>query len=190
MYDRGALDAANDELNPFYYQHYYYYRKGYDDTRRQMRRGQRSGRGRLLASMGIAIVILLGAGIWWASRSVPSSEALAPASPAPAPTAAAPTSVPTLPPPPMPEPTAPPFGLASGGQARVVNLAGAALRARTAPGLTNPVIARIPEGRSVTILEGPVEADGYLWWRIMSGEASGWVAGRTPEGTMFLEQSP
>lgn len=37
MYERGVLDAEQDDLNLFYYQHYYHYRKGYDRTRRRLK---------------------------------------------------------------------------------------------------------------------------------------------------------
>ncbi|MGQ9928561.1 MAG: SH3 domain-containing protein [Chloroflexaceae bacterium] len=188
MYDRGVRDAVNDELNPFYYQHYYYYRRGYDDTRRQLRRRQR----RVSATPGIVIALLVlglgaaGALYWWVGR--PSAP----------PVASLPTSVPTVDFTPMPTrvPTslpAPtlaveslPTGLAAGARARVTNLGGVALRARAAPGLSSPVTARLPEGREVTILEGPVEADGYVWWRVEATEGAGWVAERSPEGIVFL----
>lgn len=185
MYDRGVRDAVNDELNPFYYQHYYYYRKGYDDTRRQFRRRQR----RVSIPVGTVLALLVlgiaGALYWWSAR--PSAEPVAPlATDAPP---LVPTPVPTRAPTPTPSPTlvAPaPAGLAPGARARVTNLGGAALRARTAPGLSSPVTARIPEGREVTVLEGPVEADGYVWWRVEAAEGAGWVAERSPEGTVFL----
>lgn len=185
MYDRGVRDAANDELNPFYYQHYYYYRKGYDDTRRQLRRRQR--RSSPLIALLTALLVLGGAGAlyWWLGR-----QSSAPVAPVATPLAlAVPTPLPTrAPPTPTPPPTAAPSpdSLAIGARARVTNLGGAALRARAAPGLSSPVTARIPEGREVTVLEGPVEADGYVWWRVEAAEGAGWVAERSPEGTVFL----
>lgn len=184
MYDRGVRDAVNDELNTFYYQHYYYYRKGYDDTRRQFRRRQR----RLTIPVGMVIALLVlgaaGALYWWSGR--PSAAPVAPlatSAPPLVPTPA-PTRAPT--PPPTVAATPAPTGLAPGARARVTNLGGAALRARAAPGLSSPVTARIPEGREVTVLEGPVEADGYVWWRVEAAEGAGWVAERSPEGTVFL----
>ncbi|MCS6881090.1 MAG: SH3 domain-containing protein [Chloroflexaceae bacterium] len=180
MYDRGVRDAANDELNPFYYQHYYYYRKGYDDTRRQLRRRQR--RSSPFIALLAALLVLGGAGAlyWWLARPLS-----APVAPVPTPMA---LPVPTLPPTVAPSPTATPSParLAIGARARVTNLGGAALRARAAPGLSSPITARIPEGREVTILEGPVEADGYVWWRVEATEGAGWVAERSSEGTVFL----
>lgn len=184
MYDCGVRDAVNDELNPFYYQHYYYYRKGYDDTRRQLRRRQR----RVSIPLGTVIALLVlgaaGAVYWWSARPsaapvAPLATGVPPLVPTPAPTRA-----PTLTPPPTV--AAAPAGLAPGARARVTNLGGATLRTRVAPGLSSRVTARIPEGREVTVLEGPVETDGYVWWRVEAAEGAGWVAERSPEGTVFL----
>jgi hypothetical protein len=50
------------------------------------------------------------------------------------------------------------------------------------------VQARFPEGTQVTITEGPVEADGYTWWRIEADNVSGWSAEGDPEtGTAWLQ---
>jgi hypothetical protein len=70
-----------------------------------------------------------------------------------------------------------------------VNLSGAPLRAREAPGLT-AVVGRIPEGSEVSITEGPVEADGYTWWRVEADGIAGWVAASSPDGVSFLEVIP
>jgi hypothetical protein len=51
-------------------------------------------------------------------------------------------------------------------------------------------VGRVPEGSEVTLREGPVEADGYLWWRVEAAELTGWVAERSPEGVAFLEPIP
>jgi hypothetical protein len=100
----------------------------------------------------------------------------------------APTARPTAAPRPTVTATLPPV-LAVGGRARLVNLNGAPLRAREAPGLT-AVVGRIPEGSEVAISEGPVEADGYTWWRVEAEGVSGWVAASSPEGVTFLEVIP
>lgn len=192
MFERGIHDAEHDELNPFYYQHYYSYRQGYDRARRRVRSG---GRPPLAALFGFAALLaLLGLGGWWllsgglvvpqaAEATAPTlaaAAAAAPAPPAPRPTA---PLAPTLAP--LPEPS-----LAPGAQAVVVNLNGAPLRARQQPGLT-PIVARIPEGSSVTLREGPVEADGYTWWRVEAPDGvAGWVAQASPEGVVFLEPLP
>lgn len=207
MYDRGALDAEQDDLNHFYYQHYYYYRRGYDDARRQLRRGGGGGAGgraglpRPLLALAAAAALLAGLLLFGGLGSPGNLGGLGAliglGGPAAAPTAqpaaatrpaATATRRPTAAPTATPAPTAAP-ALGIGARARVANLNGAPLRARQAPGLT-AVVARIPEGSEVTLREGPVEADGYSWWRVEAGELSGWVAAGSPEGVSFLEPIP
>lgn len=49
----------------------------------------------------------------------------------------------------------------------------ASLNYRTAPGL-----AVLPAGTRGGVVDGPVAADGYGWYRLgVAGEAAGWVAG-------------
>lgn len=190
MYERGALDAEQDDLNSFYYQHYYYYRRGYDDARRQQRRGTGDGRPRALLIALAAVAVTLVAVLLSLGGFGGAAPAAAPVEPVAAPTQApaTPTRRPTVAPTAMPTATPAP-ALVLGGRARVVNLNGSPLRAREAPGLT-AVVERIPEGSEVVLREGPVEADGYSWWRVEAGAVSGWVAGRSPEGTVFLEPVP
>jgi hypothetical protein len=189
MFERGAQDAEHDELNSFYYQHYYYYRQGYDQSRRRVRAG---GRPPLAALLGLAVLLLslgLGGGWWLSGRAgAPAPvETLAPTLPV-MPPPVQPTARPSATALPTVAPTLAPT-LALGGQALVTNLNGSPLRARQGPGLT-PIVARIAEGSAVTLREGPVEADGYTWWRVESASASGWVAERSPEGVVFLEPLP
>jgi hypothetical protein len=94
---------------------------------------------------------------------------------------------PTTQPSPTPSPTPEPPRLQIGARAVVVNIGESALRLRASPGLTARVIARIPAGREVVLLEGPVVADGYTWWRVAVGSQSGWCAVTTPDGVNFLE---
>jgi hypothetical protein len=197
MYERGALDAERDELNAFYYQHYYYYRKGYDGTRRRLRRNNAPGVdvrpsfGWLIG--GLVLLFAIGGAVWLLRdgsapldtlAQTPSVSIALQASPRPTPrpTLTQPAASPTASPAPA---------LAVGRRARVVNLSGAPLRARANPGVNQPIVARIPEGSEVTLLEGPTEADGYLWWRIEGEAGSGWSAQGNPEGTVFfLEPIP
>ena len=84
----------------------------------------------------------------------------------------------TLPPtvvPPSPTPT--PEGLYIGGVA-VVNGTGSALRLRSDPGLQTTTLKTVIDGKRLTILEGPREADGLIWWRLRdpSDGAEGWAA--------------
>jgi hypothetical protein len=76
-------------------------------------------------------------------------------------------------------PVAPtPGGLAAGVTAYVRQTGGKNLRLRNGPGLDTVAFAGLPPGTSMTLLEGPVQDDGYPWWRIRTVDGrEGWVAG-------------
>ncbi|RRR69770.1 MAG: SH3 domain-containing protein [Candidatus Viridilinea halotolerans] len=187
MFERGGYDAEHDELNPFYYQHYYFYRRGYDQARRQVR-GQADPRV-LMAVATLLLLALLGVGGWfifgWLNASQAAETVMAPSVPTPPPAAATPRPTAT----PTPVPAASEAVLRIDGQALVVNLNGVPLRVRRNPGLT-PELARLREGTTVTLREGPVEADDYTWWRVEYANVSGWVAAASAEGLPFLEPLP
>ncbi|MEI7643508.1 MAG: SH3 domain-containing protein [Chloroflexales bacterium] len=195
MYERGAVDAARDDLNTFYYQHYYYYRRGYDDARRQQRGGPFARLPAWVLPTLIAVgLALAGIAVLWllASRSQP--ELLAP-TPTLAPSTVSATALPTAPPSPSPiviiTPTVTPV-LRFGGHARVANVGDTLLRARAKPGtaLSNPTVVRFPEGAVVVITGGPQQADGLTWWRIKTDVGEGWSADHSAEGLVFLEPLP
>ncbi|MGL4650837.1 MAG: SH3 domain-containing protein [Caldilineaceae bacterium] len=74
-------------------------------------------------------------------------------------------------------PAAAPAGnvLAAGAPARVTAPDG--LNLRTAAGASGTLIVQLATGARVTVLEGPVQADNFTWWRIDSGAGqTGWVA--------------
>ena len=179
MYDRGATDAAQDDLNAFYYQHYYYYRRGYDDTRRQQRGGSLAFLPIWLMLMIVVALALVGALAFW--LLAPSGQ---PVSPAPAPTQAVTRTIPTATPVvlPSPSPTAsatptPAPTLHVRGRARVTNVGASPLRARAKPGLvqSNRVVAHFPQGAEVLI----------------AGDAGeGWSVERSADGLVFLEPLP
>jgi hypothetical protein len=65
--------------------------------------------------------------------------------------------------------------LAPGNQARVTAPAG--LNYRESPSANAALIGQFGTGVIVTILEGPVSADNFTWWRIDDGQANvGWAA--------------
>ena len=69
-------------------------------------------------------------------------------------------------------------GLAAGCDAWVTREGDLVLRMRAGAGTSAQVVARLPVGTQVKLLEGPRPADGYGWWRVRTlGEREGWVAG-------------
>lgn len=90
-----------------------------------------------------------------------------------------PTAAPTpVPPPPTPAPPTPTPVLGQpqiGQKARVVARTG--VNIRQAPSTTAARSGRYGAGVLVSVLEGPVAADGFRWWRVEDGQGlSGWVA--------------
>ena len=64
----------------------------------------------------------------------------------------------------------------------VVAGTGSCLNVRVAAGTNEAAVDCVADGTEVTLAEGPVEADGFQWWRLE--DRSGWVAGdylRYPE---------
>jgi hypothetical protein len=189
MYELGVADAERGEPHPFYYQHYYHYRRGYDKARRQLRRprvwqGGRSQRGWLLA-VAILWVIGIGSFVVLRSRAQPTITARTPAS---ATTSAIAATVPVRSPIfPTAAPAPTPASIHIGGMAQVSNTDGKVLRGRQQPHLKSPAQIAFKEGEQVRILEGPVTADGYIWWRIEGAGGTGWSAQQSPEGAVWLQ---
>ncbi len=71
---------------------------------------------------------------------------------------------------------APPSRLAVGGQGWVSFFDGEPLSVREAPGLNTSRLAALREGTRFDILEGPICANGFQWWRIQTAAVSGWIA--------------
>ena len=65
--------------------------------------------------------------------------------------------------------------LAVGGQATINTTEGDTLNVRTGPGTSYEIVARLPDGARVTLIEGPRAGEGYTWWRIRAGSVEGWV---------------
>jgi uncharacterized protein YgiM (DUF1202 family) len=69
-------------------------------------------------------------------------------------------------------------GLALGVTAYVQKAGGKNLRLRDKAGLESHVSDSLRPGTQLTLLIGPVERDGYPWWRIRTADGrEGWVAG-------------
>jgi hypothetical protein len=76
--------------------------------------------------------------------------------------------------------------LHAGGLARVTGTGGRPLRGREGPSLAAQARVAFPEGEQVRVLEGPIEADGYVWWRIEGPSGAAWSAQGSPEGAEWL----
>lgn len=106
--------------------------------------------------------------VWILSMSAGETETL--------PTAATPGPTPVVSP--TVAPPAPPR-VQVGGWVRVRGTEGGDLRLRATPGLSGETLAFVQEGSLLRVLEGPVEADGYTWWRVQAPEdQTGWAAGQ------------
>ncbi|MCC6236861.1 MAG: SH3 domain-containing protein [Dehalococcoidia bacterium] len=62
------------------------------------------------------------------------------------------------------------------GAAATIRADGDCLRLRSAASASAPVLTCLPDGGSVTLLQGSVQADGVLWQSVSAGGAVGWVA--------------
>jgi hypothetical protein len=191
MYRRGVADAAQGEPHPFYYQHYYQYRKGYDRARRSQGLAggyqilYRQRRVWLLAAAGI---ILVAVAIFFSARWRFQAASAPTTTPVIALVAATrlPTRTPIFPTP-TPNPTATPAVLQVGAGAQVINIESAVLRGRKQPSLKAAATAAFKSGERVRILEGPVEADGFTWWKIEGASGTGWSAQQSKEGVVWLQ---
>ena len=70
------------------------------------------------------------------------------------------------------------------GTLAIVRGDGDCLRLRASPGLSGQRLTCMPDGSSVLVLEGTVEADGFEWQRLQFQDQTGWAA------TEFLAPSP
>jgi hypothetical protein len=56
----------------------------------------------------------------------------------------------------------------------VVGTGGAPLVSRAEPGRNRPVATRFGNGTELTVVEGPVPAEGFMWWKVEGQAGSGW----------------
>ncbi len=69
--------------------------------------------------------------------------------------------------------------LVSGSGAQVSGTEGAGLRVRASPRAASDVRGLLPDGTTVEVLEGPVEADGFRWYHIRATTGlTGWAVGQ------------
>ena len=89
----------------------------------------------------------------------------------PAPEATSQAAVPT-----PPDSLSEPGQLSVGITARVAKTNGSNLRIRSKPSPQAAIVARLAEGTRVTILEGPAEYEGLVWWKVRTEAVEGWCA--------------
>lgn len=66
--------------------------------------------------------------------------------------------------------------LRPGGRAAVHTTDGDQLNVRAGAGTAYLIVAKLGEGARVTIMDGPVAADGYTWWQVRTDSGiAGWV---------------
>ncbi|MGQ9715092.1 MAG: SH3 domain-containing protein [Anaerolineae bacterium] len=132
------------------------------------------------AAGAILVVAALALAVW--ILSMPPGEAEAPPA----------ATLPGPPPSPSPAPRPEPPRVEPGGWVRVRGTEGEDLRLRAAPSLRGETLSFVKEGTLLRVLEGPVEADGYTWWRVQSPEDQvGWAAGQwlAPEQPVWIPTS-
>jgi hypothetical protein len=64
------------------------------------------------------------------------------------------------------------------GKSYTITESGDGLNLRQSPSLSDEVIVKLKEGEVIQVLDGPVEAEEYLWWRVRleGSDDEGWVA--------------
>lgn len=83
------------------------------------------------------------------------------------------TSTPTT------DPLLNPTGIRVGGYVQVFGTGGEGLRLRARPGTSSPVMFLAMEEEVFQVLDGPVPADGYVWWFLQASydkNRNGWAA--------------
>ena len=129
----------------------------------------------LLASVGIAAVLLIGAtSLVWFGRPTPSSPGPATAIltriPAPTPTPILVTPTPLVPPTPtpVPQPTPIPGSIGVGTFVQIVGTGGDGLRLRTGPSLDSEIRFLGLESEVFEVSDGPEVADEFTWWFLVA----------------------
>jgi hypothetical protein len=77
-----------------------------------------------------------------------------------------------------PEATSPPTAIVPGALVVVQGTTGAGLNLRQQPTTYAKIVSSAREGTVLTVLEGPKEADSYVWWKVRAPDGTeGWGAG-------------
>ncbi len=192
-YERGTRDAERGDPDAFLYQHYYHYRLGYDEGRRRI--GRASGMPLLEQAwvrVGIPVVVVVVLTVFALVRFIRIPDVASVIDPTatarPSESNTLPVSTPIFPTATPVVPTVTPviLRLRIGGWAIVQNTAGRPLRGRTEPGLTAASIYAYQEREVLQVIDGPVRADGYVWWQVSGASGTGWSAERSLEDVVWL----
>lgn len=102
------------------------------------------------------------------------------APPTPIPTATpiipTPTAIPTLTPSPTPDRLIAPEEIIGGFFAQVANTDDVGVNFRNGYGRSNELITVLDEGTIGLVIDGPIEEDGFIWWRIeLEDGIRGWI---------------
>jgi hypothetical protein len=99
--------------------------------------------------------------------------------PTPTPRPALPTPFPTFTPIPTPDNAIAPPEITAGFYAVVANTDELGLTVRGGPGTQNVILTVVREGTIVLVLDGPSEADDFLWWQLQLPDGTeGWAVER------------
>jgi hypothetical protein len=157
-----------------------------DDRIEQLKLWWNRHRSKLVPLLLVLVVVLAAATtmlLIQQSRLVKGSTAT------PTPTLAPPAVIfdapPTVPPPSLPTPTPVQRGQLQVGQTVYVRegiTGGLALREQPGTAEDIPIKIYLTSGTAVEVVDGPVEQDGYRWWRVRAASYEGWCAGEFLRG--------
>jgi hypothetical protein len=80
---------------------------------------------------------------------------------------------------PVPSPSPAPVAgnIEEGQSVRVTGTGTEGIRFRSGPGMDYITLSILPDGTELVVLEGPEEADGFIWWRLETDDGTaGWAA--------------
>lgn len=141
----------------------------------------------------VALVIVLCVSLALAIEAIRGERKAAPPTPKPSATVAAPTAtVELVTPTPAITPTATVVlpiepltttvtftEIAPGAMVIVQGTGGGGLNLRQQPTTYAKVLANVKEGTTLVVLEGPRDADGYVWWKVRAPDGKeGWAAAK------------
>jgi anti-sigma factor RsiW len=165
-----------------------------------LQRGRRTVAIRSMLAAALSILVVVGGAVFVGGRGLGVLPVASPVASAPTETAAAPasvaptqTSIPSTPAPsptpvatPAPDPGAP---LQVGDVVAMVTDGRLVIRTLPETGPNSALFkTRLYAGQRALVLEGPVDADGYPWYRIRVGDIEGWASAGDRDGTPWLSR--